>query len=412
MLSLAISRSALAVAAFVLLGGGQAMAQTDLFSRDTISGVVDVRLVSADGLKSFVDGGYGRGRFGDGREGARLAEAAIVWNPRLTAGLDAVVTGEHQDGQSNGFDLGEAYLRFRSNPQAPWKLNVRAGLFWPSTSLEHDGLDWTVPDTITPSAINTWIGEEVKVAGVEASLRGVVLGQDLTFVAAGFTHNDTSGTLLSFRGWGMHDLKSTLDGQFNLSPLSAYMTGKQAPFTSNALEIDNRVGVYGGVTWRGRGGTSASVFAYDNEGDRVSVTPLVEWAWATRFVEGGGVLPLGDKLKLKGQALRGTTLMGYPGAQGIWVNVDFSSAYLSLTRDLDAGSVTGRIDAFGVTDNSTRTLDNSDEHGWAGTLAWRRTITPRTDVVVEGLYIDSTRPSRPKPKDAEATVQTALRWRF
>lgn len=400
----------LLLGAAALLAAGPACAQ-DLFSRDTLSGQVDVRLVAGDGLTSFVDGGYGRGRFGDGREGAKLAEIAVVWNPKFGAGFDAVVAGEHQDGQSNGPDISEAYLRYRTGPGAT-SFTARAGLFWPWMSLEHDGLDWTVADTITPSAINTWIGEEVKVAGLEASVRTPVLGQDLTFTLGGFTHNDTSGTLLSFRGWGMHDLKGTLDGEFKLSPLSPYMATRQWPKTSNILEIDNRTGVYGGVVWRGAGGAQVNLFAYDNEGDRTGVTPLMEWAWATRFVEAGASVPLNGKLRLKAQAMRGTTLMGYPGPQGIWVDVDFSSAYVSLTGDVGKSSLTGRIDTFGVTDKSTRTLDNSDEHGWAGTLAWRMPVSEQADVVVEGVLIDSTRPSRPKPKDTEATVQTALRWRF
>jgi hypothetical protein len=93
-------------------------------------------------------------------------------------------------------------------------------VFYPPISLEHDGLDWSVPDTITPSAINTWVAEETKVAGVEATRRRRVAGQTFSLTVGGFTHGDTSGTLLTFRGWALHDLKSPVFGRFPLPPLS------------------------------------------------------------------------------------------------------------------------------------------------------------------------------------------------
>jgi hypothetical protein len=70
------------------------------------------------------------------------------------------------------------------------------------------------------------------------------------------------------------------------------------------------------------------------------------------------------------------------------------------------------VDLFGVTDRSTRTLDNNDEHGWSATAAWRRDLNAHANVVLEALYIDSTRPSRPVPHEAQTVVQTALRLRF
>jgi hypothetical protein len=343
---------------------GVAHAQTGLFSRDTFSGLVDARLVSAGSQTSFVDGGFGKSRFGQNRDGARLAEVALAWNPQLTRSLSAVVSGEHQDGQSRWADIGEAYLRYRSNPQSAVRITGRAGLFYPNISLEHDGLDWSVPDTITPSAINSWVGEEVKVEGVEATIRGMVLGQDLALTGGAFQGDDTAGTLLTFRGWSLSDLKATLGGTFKLPPLSDFMEYKQRHATTNSLEIDNRTGVYGNLVWRPNPSTTLNLFTYDNEGDEVGVTPLVEWAWSTRFTEAGANVRLDPQTLFRAQAMRGETFMGYPSAEGIWVDVVFSSAYVSLTRDMGKTSATGRIDVFGVTDKTTRTLDNNDEHGW------------------------------------------------
>lgn len=391
---------------------GIAHGQTDLISPDTFSGLVDARLVSAGTPTSFVDGGFGKSRFGQNRDGARLAEIALAWNPQISRSFSAVVSGELQDGQSRWADLGEAYLRYRSNPQGAVRLTARAGVFYPNISLEHDGLDWSVPDTITPSAINSWVGEELKVEGVEATLRGTVLGQDLALTGGAFQGDDTSGTLLTFRGWSLSDLKATLGGTFKLPPLSAFMTYKQRDATTNSLEIDNRTGFYGDLVWRPNSATTLNLFMYDNEGDRVGVTPLVEWAWSTRFTEAGANIRLDPNLLLRAQAMRGETFMGFPSAEGIWVDVVFSSAYASLTRDMGKTSITGRVDVFGVTDKTTRTLDNNDEHGWSVDAALRQDLGHNTNLVLEALYIESARPSRPNVDEGQMVVQTALRWRF
>ena len=403
---------ALIALALAAATGGVAHAQTDLFSRDTFSGLLDARLVSAGSQTSFVDGGFGKSRFGQDRDGARLAEVGLAWNPRLTSNLSAVVSGEHQDGQSRWVDIGEAYLRYRSDPQGAVRLTGRAGLFYPNISLEHDGLDWSVPDTVTPSAINSWVGEELKVQGVEATIRGTLIGQDLALTGGAFRGDDTAGTLLAFRGWSLSDLKSTLGGTFKLPPLSAFMEYMQRDATTNSLEIDNRAGVYGDLTWRPTPAATLNLFMYDNEGNRVGVTPLVEWAWSTRFTEAGANIRLDPQTLLRAQAMRGETFMGFPSAEGIWVDVVFSSAYVSLSRDMGKTSVTGRVDIFGMTDKSTRTLDNNDEHGWSVDGALRQDVGHNTNLVLEALYINSIRPSRPNVSQGQLVVQTAVRWRF
>ena len=318
--------AALAALTLTAATGGVAHAQTDLFSRDTFSGMVDGRLVSAGSPASFVDGGFGKSRFGQNRDGARLAAVALAWNPQLTSNLSAVVSGEHQDGQSRWADIGEADLRYRSNPQGALRITGRAGLFYPNISLELDGLDWSLPDTITPSAINSWVGEEVKVEGVEATIRGTIMGQDLALTGGAFQGDETAGTLLTFRGWSLSDLKATLGGTFKLPPLSNFMEYKQRDATTNSLEIDNRTGFYGDLVWRPTPAVTLNLFMYDNEGNKVGVTSLVEWAWATRFTEAGANVRLDPQTLLRAQAMRGETFMGFPSAEGIWVDVVFSSA--------------------------------------------------------------------------------------
>ena len=48
---------------------------------------------------------------------------------------------------------------------------MKTGAFFPTISLENDDLGWTSPYTLTPSAINSWIGDELRTIGSEAILR-------------------------------------------------------------------------------------------------------------------------------------------------------------------------------------------------------------------------------------------------
>src|SRR4051812_6256304 len=80
-----------------------ASAETDLFSRHAFSGLVDLRAASTDGQPSFLEGGYGRTRFGGGAAGdfkghAALADLALTWQPQITWAVGGVLDMEYQQG--------------------------------------------------------------------------------------------------------------------------------------------------------------------------------------------------------------------------------------------------------------------------------------------------------------------------
>lgn len=401
--------------ALVLASAGSAYARADLFSRDTLSGNVDLRLVAADGEASWIDGRVGKGRFGDNHQGLRLGEAALVWNPRLSETLSAVVVGESQDGQRHLVDLGEAYLAYRARPGSSFRLSARAGVFYPPISLEHDGLDWSIPDTITPSAINTWVAEETKVVGLEATIRRGLGGQTFSFTAGAFRNGDTSGTELTFRGWALHDVKSPVFGRFPLPPLSSRMAARQAPATTPLAEIDGRIGYYGRIEWRPSSALALDLFRYDNEGDRTSVDAHREWSWETRFWNLGVRLDL-EAVAVKAQVMAGETLMGYSNASGLWADMGFEAAYVSATKALGPGSATVRYDHFSTTDRTNKATDNNAEHGWSGLAAYRWDVKPNAQIVLEALYIDSFRRDRARlalaPQQHQTILQTAFRHQF
>ena len=407
--------ASLLVLGLSLAGAGAAHAEANLFSRDTISGLVDLRLVAANGETSWVDGAVGKARFGDGHQGLRLGEAALVWNPRFSDTLSAVVVGESQDGQRHVVDLGEGYLAYRSRPDSALRLSARAGVFYPPISLEHDGLDWSVPDTITPSAINTWVAEETKVVGVEATIRRTIAGQTFSLTAGGFKNGDTSGTELTFRGWALHDIKSPVFGRFPLPPLSAAMARRQAPSTTPLAEIDGHVGYYGRLEWKPSSRLAFDLFGYDNGGDRIGVDARREWSWETRFWNLGMRLDL-DAVAVKAQVMTGETLMGYSNALGIWADMGFEAAYVSASKALGPGSATVRYDHFSTTDRTNKATDNNAEHGWSALAAYRWDVRPNAQIVFEALYIDSFRRDRARlglaPAQDQTVLQTAFRHQF
>src|SRR5215467_7194125 len=132
---------------------------------------LDVRLVSSDGQRSFTEGGLGTLRYDSDHSGLQLGRARLalsqpfgeVWSVRL----DASAWG---DGDRNPVDLTEAYLQFRPYPFSGWRFRLKTGAFYAPISLENRASGWESPYTLSYSAINTWVGEELRTLGAEGQL--------------------------------------------------------------------------------------------------------------------------------------------------------------------------------------------------------------------------------------------------
>ncbi|MEP9360270.1 hypothetical protein [Sphingomonas sp. KR3-1] len=375
-----------------------APAHAQMFSSEAISVTGDARIVAADGETSWLEGGLGKTRFDgtDSRElqaEPRLAEADLIWQPRFSWALSGTVVAIAQQGQEHAVDLSEAVVTFKPMVSGPAKLSVRAGLYWPAISLEHSGAAWVVTDTITPSAVNSWVGEEIKTGGVEATVTAPIGGQRIAATFGMFGLNDTSGTLLAFRGWALHDEKATAFGTQPLPPLSGMAAAVQAPATRPMIEIDNRPGWYAKLGWSPTSSLELQAFHYDNRGDPEAVTDTLQWGWRTRFDNLGAVFTAGP-LTLKAQAMGGRTEMGFPMAGRIWVDTKFRAAYLLETWRFARGSVSARLDAFGTRGRGSMLGALSAEDGWAVTLAARREIGRHLSLLAELLHVDSRRDYR------------------
>jgi hypothetical protein len=397
-----------------LAAAGSAQAQADLFSRDTVSGLVDLRLVAADGETSWIDGAVGKARFGNGHQGLRLGEAALVWNPRFSDTLSAVVVARARTVSGIVVDLGEGYLAYRSRPGGPCGCRpARASSIrrsrWSTTAS-------TGPcPTPSPRRRSTpgWPRRPRSPGSRPRSAHDS--RPDVQRHGGGFTHGDTSGTELTFRGWALHDLKSPVFGRFPLPPLSRAWRARQAPSTTPLAEIDGACRLLRADRVATVVKLAFDLFRYDNEGDRISVNADREWSWETRFWNLGMRLDLGA-VAVKAQAMTGETLMGYSNANGVWADAGFEAAYVSATKALGPGL--GDRDATTISrrDRTNKGTDNNAEHGWSALAAYRWDVKPNAQIVFEALHIDSFRPDRARlglsPAQDQTVLQTAFRQQF
>jgi hypothetical protein len=347
----------------VLLAASPALAEPDFLAPETLSGMLDLRLADSQGEKSWLNHDLGKTRVGGDGFQASVGEADIAWRPQFDWEWSGLVEAEDQPDHDGGPRIGQAYLTYKPVPTGETRYSVRAGLFYPPISEEHSGPFWTPTETITPSAINSWVGEEVKVAALEATVQRAVGGQTVSLTGAVFGYNDTAGTLLVARGWSLDDVRTGTPSQYQLPPLGGILTHVQATITTPVLNLDSRPGGYGRVDWRPRGDLDLNLFYYDNAGDRIS-RQAHQWAWRTRFWNLGLRYDLDASTTLLGQAMTGSTQMGY-GDPDLWVKTEFSAGYLMAVRRLGDDSVSARADLFQTVNRADPDYGLTQERGWA-----------------------------------------------
>jgi hypothetical protein len=395
----------------------------DIFSRNVITVLLDGRLALANGERSWANRGLGKTAFqgtSDGRYNAYAVpeEADILWTPRFTNSLSASVSAAYQRHQEHAVDLLEAFVSFLPEQKGPVGFSLRAGIMWPEISLEHTtGGAWSTVNTLTPSAINAWVGEEVKVLGVEGTVRTSIGDNMLAFTGSVFGFDDTAGTLLSFRGWALHNEKATVFGHFPLPPLNPFITLLQQHETRSFIEIDKRPGFYGRVEWRPPAPVSAAIFYYDNRGDPEAFKPSGQWGWRTRFWNAGISADLTPKTRLLAQGMTGSTIMGFETDGKRWVHTRFKSAYVSLTQSLsDKAAVTGRVEAFRTHEMGSQMSPLESERGWSTTVALRYNIRDNLTGFAEASNVRSRRGVRVNlgldPFQPQTVFQLGLRLRI
>lgn len=381
----------------------------------TFHGYLDLRTVHADDTRGWTDGGLGKTRWG-GDGGVRFGGAALAASWQASPSL--LVFGEvqlQQDGDP-AFDLQTAYVRWRPVSTTPWRFALKAGVFFPPVSLENDGIGWTSRWTLSPSAINSWVGEELRATGLEAQLEH--RGDGATWHVAGalFGRNEPAGELLASRGWAIGDVTTGYGGWLRQPDVYAPVARAHAPIGfSPFARVTGAIGAWGELRVVSDTFGEWTAMHYDNRADPEAYLPFSDrrlFAWHTTFDAIGVRHRLGD-VQLVAQWMSGNT--SFEPREGLYLDSEFDSAFLLAAWERGAWRPALRVERFRVRQHG-QDDDPLDEDGHAVTVALNWRPHERWRFTAEWLRISSERGQRVLdglPEDlVETQVQLSARLLF
>lgn len=305
-------------------------------------------------------------------------QVGIDWRPSPALGghLHLLARNEADGSRRGRVGVVEAFLE-QNVRRGGDRLHLMEGAFFLPTSRENVDSLWETPYTITSSALNSWLGEELRPVGVDAAwTHHLPRAGAATIGATLFAGNDTFGALPIDRGWALRDHWILLGEHI---PVNARF------FTSVSAENDHRLG------WsaRGRWSTDAlnvQLTRIDNRADALRYGELFNWA--TRF-----------NIASADYTWRGWTAIGEAGwgttaiatARGRF-SFPIRASYLLLSRRIAEWRASARVDAF---DNGAA------QHGHAVTAALFWEPRGRLRTGLEAIFADG-----------EHHLALELRYRF
>ena len=368
----------------------------------SFEGYGDFRLIAPPSTDSYLDGGLGKLRFGDDDEtfqpGDIIGEGRVTLTPELMATATARVNAEY----GPAVDILEGYVAYSPVSTTDWIWSVKAGAFFPPMSLENDQAGWSTFWTITPSAINSWVGNELRIIGAEGTLQWRRASGDITLKGAVFGWNDPAGVMMADRGWNFDDRYTGLIERSRIPDASAFAP----PVYANLFtEMDNSPGWYLDLSWEPPDIGGFEIMRYDNEADP-RVVRDGQIAWHTRFWDVGFQKQIG-KLTLLSQGMSGATTI--EPSPSFHQTTDFKSAYALAGYDMDKWWVAARLDFF---QTRTRASFPSDlnEDGHAYTLSVSYLPYKWLRFTGELLSVDDTRQERAAVGEAPHQIETQIQF--
>ena len=374
---------------------------------------LDARLVTVDGPPPFIAGGLGSLRYGGDESGLRLGRVRFALSQSLgellSVHLDASSWGDRDKIPAG---LTEAYLQLRPYPYAGYRLRVKAGAFYAPISLENRTSGWESAYTLSCSAIDSWLAEEVRTIGAEVQLDwlGSHMGHDfdLGATAGVFGWDDGAGAALADGGFTLTDRQTVLwgrIGQPGVPPLYAAQ-----PFR----EEDGNAGAYGGVEARYLDRVVLRFLRYDNDANPGAPDPVTHAvAWNTEFDSAGLRVAAGNGWTAIVQWLKGATYISPQGVDERW---PFRASYALLSKRFGSHTLSARYDKFEV---DGHTNDEGDDAGWqrghAFTLAYIFQPSSHWHYTLEWLHVAGTSYNRAEftdtpPTASQTQVQLAIRY--
>jgi hypothetical protein len=398
--------------AALIVFGSCTSARAAEFSFD---GYADLRAIFPSNEVGWLDGGLGKLRYGAEQANPefRIAEVVGQGVAQITPGLMAMAVVRYAPEQRTFFDVVEAFVRWRPVSTTPVRFSLEAGAFFPPISLENTEIGWTSPWTLTPSAINSWVGEELRTIGAEATVEWRRETGTISAYVALYGWNDPTGILLNVRGWALHDQWTGLIDRPRLPDI--YAAGRRPPEptpmrTYEFLEIDGRVGYYAGASWDEIGIGHLDILYYNNDADPTAETKQV--AWETQFWNIGLSTELGP-VTLMAQGMRGSTF--FQPSQNFWSDTWFESAYLLAGWNInESWRIAGRAEVFSANETRTGSGLRLSEYGHAFTAAINYLPNDWLRLTGEYIRVDSTRRQRTRggldPHAVEDQFQLSARF--
>lgn len=372
----------------------------------TVKGFLAARYTSVESQPSWLTGGLGRLRVGSdttndtSTHGLGMAHFAVEASTKhFSAYVHGVARTEPDVVSADEAGLVEGYVQFKASPRRNDRFRIRLGQFFLPTSRENVDMLWSSPYTLTFSAINSWIAEEVRPIGLGFDY-DFAIGQidQLRIGGSYFGGNDTSGTLLAWRGWSFHDRLTGYDEVMPLPTLDSLAPGggfyKQRddgtlPFGS---DLDDEYGTAYYIRYMRPDKFVLQWTRYDNNGDRglYHSGPQYEYVWETSFDLYALEAQLSPSLTVLGEWMTGETGMGFPGSP--WVQADFDSAYLMASWTFGNFRLSTRYDTFETVDRDGYSGSRPNEDGEAITVALLWDGSDRIRVGLEAIDVSGDRP--------------------
>ncbi|MBU2977283.1 hypothetical protein [Alteromonas sp. C1M14] len=353
------------------------------------SGKVQAVWHQSDLPTTWLESGTGVTRFDD--NDVALQQTVMRIKHTVVPSFDVQVDASYYaDGDQH---LGLTQLQLIYKPLLPSRIKWRArvGFFYPEMSLENVDTNWLSPYTYSQSAINSWIGEELRTAGAEFILyrpgRAVRSPWSWEFRAAVFKGNDPLGSIISWRGFALHDRQSLHHERLQFAPYPTVIDTNVIwhpdwvePFT----EIDGKWGVYVGLHLDYLRQTQLRYYYYDNLADPNAVNDQRLYAWHTKFHSLAMQHNITTKTRFIMQWMTGDTLMGEH-----FVYTQYDAFYAMLSHRQDRHRFSARVDIFDVDEDDIFENDQNNSHGHGITVNWRYDVSDHWQVGVEYSRVHS-----------------------
>jgi hypothetical protein len=295
-----------------------------------------------------------RGAAGSGPDDPLSSQVQVgldwVPSPHVNAHVHLLARTE-SEGRRDVAGVVEAYADWNLQRNDD-RLRLRGGAFFIPSSRENVDALWENPYAITSSALNSWLGEELRPIGIDA----LYTGRRLFAGATIFRGNDTFGSLPAVRGW-------TRDDHWTL--LGEWVPVDADYFTSVSAENDGR------LSWSARGGWRGDhlyvqLIHIDNRADGLEYGQLFNWG--TRFDVASAEYTVND-WTFAAEAGWGPTFLIVEGEKYL---DDLEAGYVMVSRQWARSRATVRLETYSV-----------EERHEAITVAWFWTGLRRVRLGVE-----------------------------